>query len=216
MSTINEYIKGIGRRYPNTKAVREQIEELRDTLHLKTEEFQSQGKTYEQAACLAIESIGDISALMGEVSGNIRTIYVNRLSRNNVILSSSMIFAEFLIGWIVVLSTKSNWFVLTSLTYSTLGLIAGIGVWVAISVITWKREPKKIEVLDFRFRRQMRMAVIGWLCLSFVLLGVNLLLGYVFYPNTMWFQWPVIGIANWPLNIWLYHRQLTSGKYDAK
>lgn len=218
MGAIDMYLKGVSRRYPDTQAVREQIEEIRDTLHLKTEELQAQGKTYEQAAKEAIDSIGDISPLIGEVAGNVRTVYVNRLSRNNAIICSSLIFAELAISWIAAfISTMEVMkpMLLMPFVLSLAGLILGMGVWVAISVITWKREPQKTEVVDYPFRRLMRMALVGWLCLSLVLLGANLWMGLYIKPNTMWFQWPMIGIANWPLNIWVYNKQLKSGRYDA-
>jgi hypothetical protein len=215
MGAIDTYLKEISRRYPATQAVREQIEELRDTLHLKTEELQAQGKPYEYAAKEAIESLGDVSRLLEVVAGNVRTVYINKLNRNNAILSSSLLLAEFIIAWIIVVFTVSEVFFFIPFTYSTIGLILGLGIWVVISVITWKREPKKTGEVDFSFRRQMRMAVIGWLCLSLLLFGINLWIGDYIRPNIIWFQWPMIGIANWPLNIWLYHRQLTSGRYDA-
>ncbi|MGE5494476.1 MAG: permease prefix domain 1-containing protein [Burkholderiales bacterium] len=215
MGAIDIYLKEIRRRYPGTQAVREQIEELRDTLHLKTEELQAQGKTYDEAAREAIASMGDVSHLFDEVSGNVKTVYINLLNRNNSIFCSLIILAEFLAGWLVVLLNAGLdatywWF-----TLPLLGILLGLGVWVAAAVIAYKREPLKTEVVDYQFRRHMKIAVIGWLCLSLLLLGINLWIGVYMRPNTIWFQWPVIGIANWPLNIWLYHRQLTSGHYDA-
>lgn len=215
MGAIDIYLKEISRRYPGTQAVREQIEELRDTLHLKTEELQAQGKTYDEAAREAIASMGDVSHLFDEVSGNVKTVYINRLNRNNSIFCSLIILAEFLTGWLVVLLNAGLdatywWF-----TLPLLGILLGLGVWVAASVIAYKRKPLKTEVVDYPFRRHMKTAVIGWLCLSLLLLGINLWIGAYMSPNTIWFQWPVIGIANWPLNIWLYHRQLKSGHYDA-
>lgn len=60
------------------------------------------------------------------------------------------------------------------------------------------------------YRKLIRIALIGWAALSALLFIIN-----ISAPYDAWFMWPMIGIANWPLNIWLYHRQLTSGRYDA-
>ncbi len=49
MGGINDYLSSIKKQYPDTEEVREQIEELRDTLHLKTEEYQAMGSTYNDA-----------------------------------------------------------------------------------------------------------------------------------------------------------------------
>jgi len=61
------------------------------------------------------------------------------------------------------------------------------------------------------YTRLMRMALIGWGIISLVVFAANALMGL----GVVWFVWPMIGVSNWPLNIWNYHRQLCSGRYDA-
>jgi len=46
VSKIYDYLDALKKKYPQTNMVKEQIEELRDTLHIKTEEYQSQGLSY--------------------------------------------------------------------------------------------------------------------------------------------------------------------------
>lgn len=209
MSVINDYLIAVKRRYPDTEEVREQIEELRDTLHLKTEDLQAQGKTYDEAAREAIESIGDITPLLDEVSGNVKTVYINRFRRNNALASSALLYVIFITVWaLILLSTQEYLF--GQFFVSALVLFAGLGIWALITQTAYRREPEKTAIVEFSFRKQIRMALIGWLSLSFLLFTLNLLM-----PSSVWFYCPMIGIANWPLYIFLYHKQLTGGRYDA-
>lgn len=208
MSTINDYLSSIKKRYPDTQAVREQIEELRDTLHLKTEELQAQGKPYEYAAKEAIESLGDVTSLLEEVAGNVRTVYINRLSRNNALSLSALIYVEFITVWVSVLLNYG--YHGGEFLFSLFVLVVGLGTWLLIAATACKREPDKTKVVEFPYRKLMRIALVGWLGLSAFLFVINILT-----PSSVWFYYPIIGIANWPLGVYLYHRQLTGGRYDA-
>ena len=49
MNIINDYCNNLKSKYLNTKEVLEQIEEIRDTVHIKTEEYQEKGYKYKDA-----------------------------------------------------------------------------------------------------------------------------------------------------------------------
>jgi hypothetical protein len=100
MGGINDYLSGIRKQYPDTQEVREQIEELRDTLHLKTEEYQAMGRTYSEAVQEAIASMGDLTPLLDQVSGNTRSVYIYRLNRDNARHSVLAMGAQYLLGWL--------------------------------------------------------------------------------------------------------------------
>ncbi len=210
MSVISDYLSKLKRQYPNTQDVQEQLEELRDTLHIKTEEYQSQGLNYNDAAKAAIDSLGDVTPLLEEVAGNVKNVYVNRLNKSNAILCTLIILGEFMMAWlgyslITGMHISPHDFIL-----SLLALLLGICVWPAISIIQYRKNADKISVVEMPFRKLMRTALIGWLSISAFLFVVNVLVGI-----PIWFPWPVIGIATWPVNIFLYHRQLMGGRYDA-
>lgn len=211
MGAIDIYIKGITRRYPDTREVREQIEELRDTLHLKTEELQAQGKPYEYAAREAIDSLGDVAPLLEEVSGNVRTVIINRLSRNFALALSAILYVEFITVWVVGLLNIYVYPPVGEFILSLLVLLVGVGIWLLITIKTLKRRPDETKLIEFPYRRLMKMSLFGWLGLSVFLVIINLMT-----PSSTWFQYPLFGIANWPLGIWLYHKLLASGHYDAQ
>jgi hypothetical protein len=216
MGIINDYLNGIQKRYPDTKEVREQIEELRDTLHMKAEELQAQGQPYEEASKRAVQELGDVTPLLDQVAGNMRNVYVNRLARGNAIADSCVIFGTYLFGWLIfLLSTyhSGNEYIMRFLTLTVL-VIVGLGIWPLTAHLKYRRQPDKVDVVTMRYRRHIKIALFSWLGLTAVLAIVNAPMMYTGYSG-IWFIFPMIGIANWPLSIWLYHRQLTGGRYDA-
>jgi hypothetical protein len=217
MSVIDEYVKQVSKKYPDTREIREQLEEIRDTLHIKTEENQASGMGYREAAQSAIRSMGDLAGLMSIVAGESRVVYINRLMRANAFFATIIITVEILIGWGIVFllpllgapdifhgSVSAFW---TSFT----PVMVAVWIWPVISAVICSREPDKKEAVQMKTRELVKTGLIGWAALSVLLFFVNLLGGF----EIVWFIWPVIGISNWPVNVWNYGRQLKSGKYDA-
>lgn len=233
MSKINNYLKEIQKRYPNTSEVRDQIEELRDTLHSKTEELQAQGMSYEDAAQEAIISMGDVSELFGMVSGEARMVYRNRLNRNNAWALTGIIMAEFLLSYALALllpilmvlsreipgqdltiaiSAQLNMDTLHVFLAAFIPCMIGVLVWPAIATIQYCKNPDEAEIVQFEYKKLLKISLMGWGIISLAMFFINWITGL----DAIWFVWPVIGVSNWPVNLWLYHRQLQSGKYDAK
>ena len=212
MSVINDYLSKLKRQYPNTQAVSEQLEELRDTLHSKTEEYQSQGISYNDAAKAAIESLGDVTPLLDEVSGNMKKVYVNKLNKNNAIFCTLIIIAEFLLGWLIFTVSVSRQYIMMDFFYTLLAVMLAVCVWPIITIIQYYKNPAKIGVIEVQFKKLIWLSVAGWIAISFILFSINYWFIRTAHP---WFIWPMIGISNWPMNIFLYHRQLIGGRYDA-
>ena len=213
MGTISDYLNGIQKKYPDTQAVREQLEELRDTLHLKAEDLQAQGLLYEDASLKAITDLGDVTPLLNQVSGNVRTVYINRLSRNNALAGAALIVGEFLLCWLAFLlaSFSPGVYLASYFGFSFITIILGVGLWPLIAYISCRQQPDKIQAVEMSYRKLKRTALLGWASISVLLFTINALMP----QSGAWFMWPAIGVANWQLNIWLYHRQLVSGRYDA-
>ena len=213
MGGINDYLNGIKRQYPDTEEVREQIEELRDTLHLKTEEYQSMGRTYNEAVSEAIESMGDLSSLLDQVSGNTRSVYINRLNRDNTFYCVFAIIMAYLLGWLAYLLSADMGGYMYIAGFVTVGVLLCIvlGMWLMVINILYKRQKDKIRTVMMPYKKLMRVTLFVWCGLSLMLFIIDMVNLY----DGMWFMWPVLGIANWPISIWMYHRLLTSGKYDA-
>ncbi len=211
MSMINDYLSKLKRQYPNTQAVQEQLEELRDTLHIKTEENQSQGLNYNDAVRAAIDSLGDVTPLLEEVSGNVKNVYVNKLNRNNALFCTMILLGEFLLGWLIFIIASDMTETINPFKYSLLAMLLSVSVWPAIAFIQYIKEPKKIDVIEMPYRKLLKMAFFGWGSISLILFLINIITD----TTAIWFMWPMIGVFTWPLNIFLYHRQLMGGRYDA-
>jgi membrane associated rhomboid family serine protease len=183
---------------------------------MKTEEYQAMGRTYNEAVAEAISSMGDLKPLFDQVSGNTRSVYINRLNSDDAKYCTLMIAAEYMLGWLFYLLSTQNPGNEFLLPFVVFGLVLGaaLSIWPVVAYMTQKRQPEKVDTVGMPYRKQMRVALVSWIALSVVLLIVNAMTWYHSY--VLWAVWPVIGIANWPVNIWLYHRLLVSGKYDAE
>jgi hypothetical protein len=183
MSTIDSYIKQTAKKYPHTKEVAEQLEEIRDTLHIKTEEFQAQGQGYEEAAQAAIDSIGDISALMSDVAGESRSVYISRLLVHVSVIAMITVSVEFFLAFAssvapvysdsVVLEILRRFLGPISIVHVGVGdfasvfwpgcfpVLVAVWVWPAVSIIKFILEPRKIAIVQMHFKQQMKIAWIG-------------------------------------------------------
>ncbi len=212
MGVINDYLNGIKKKHPNTQAVKEQIEELRDTLNLKCEEYIKQGKQEEEAETAAVASLGDVSPLFEEISGTVREVYINRLRKNNALAGSILLYALFVTTWVFYLLVQpwDHPMLDGQFFLSLLILSAGLGVWLRVAVNIYKRDPLKTQIVRFSFRRHMRIALICWL--AFLAVMITLGCSTVVSAEAMW---PVMLSAYWPIYVCLYHRQLKGGLYDV-
>lgn len=224
MSAINDFLNGIKRRYPGTQAVREQIEELRDTLNLKCEEYIKQGLPEEEAEAAAVASIGDVGALFEEISGSTRTVYINYLRRNNAALMFHLILFELFAAWLAFkILIEYIWPYIPSPFFWTVDflnspfitfclVITGAAVWPLVAYLVWKHNPKRAETKTFYFRKMMLRAFIGWALIS----AAIILSCFIFfnYSHGIWAL--VAGALNLPLGVFVYYRKFIGGFYDAE
>lgn len=216
MGGINDYLSGIKKQYPDTEEVREQIEELRDTLHLKTEEYQAMGRTYNEAVQEAISSMGDLTPLLDQVSGNRRSVLTSRLNLRYARYGALLVAAEYLLGWLVYLFSSYQSGISFIPAFITIAVFLGValGVWLLISHLVYKRHADSVRTVGMAYKKLMRIALIVWGSISLILLIYNV--SQLIYSSGLWSVWLILFISNWPLGIWLYHRLLVSGRYDAE
>jgi len=184
---------------------------------MKAEELQAQDIPYEEASKRAVDELGDVTPLLDQVAGNMRTVYVNRLARGNAIADSFAIFGTYLFGWLMFLlfTTHQGYeFILPFLLLTALVIVC-LGIWPLTAHLNCRKQPDKVDVITMRFRRHMKIALFSWIGISVLLAIINIPMLWSDFSG-VWFIWPMVGIANWPISIWLYHRQLISGRYDAK
>lgn len=229
MNAISTYLNGIKKRYPDTQAVREQIEELKDMLNMKTEEYKLQGKPYEQAEREAIDSLGDVSPLMDEVAGDARTVYINHLRRNTAAFMFLLVLLEMFTAWILFRYILSDYYYLaynipmiTFIKYLPFVLILlGIGIWLLIALFIWKRNPMRAVAILFDYKKMLIKSLIEWLLISVIITLVCIAFDSTisFYgqpPLAISILIPILFALNLPLSVMIYHKLFTCGHYDVK
>ncbi|MDD5018008.1 MAG: permease prefix domain 1-containing protein, partial [Eubacteriales bacterium] len=153
MNIINDYLNKIKKEYPDTSEINEQIEELRDTLHLKTEEFQAQGLGYEDATNAAISSLGDVTGLFEKIAGNVKTVYINRLNFKGAMLIAAFIIAMYIECGLIISALRVTAFEVNGgwilIFISLVMLLLGVGIWIMAMAVKYRKDPDKTDVISF-------------------------------------------------------------------
>ena len=74
---IDDFCNELKNKYPNTQKIRDQIEELRNYLYMKSEEYINDSK--EEAFEKALKSFGDVDSLLEELSKDTKIVSKYRL-----------------------------------------------------------------------------------------------------------------------------------------
>ena len=214
--SINDFCNALKNKYPNTKEVLEQIEEIRDTLYMKVEEYQEKGYKYEDASKEAITSLGDIDSLFEELTTDVKTIYKGK----------AMVFAN-IISAVVVFSVATIISILSQFIpflYSFKPTVK-FGYWqliFAFMIVFFMRfqyivNINKVSVIKITAKdkkQSIKTALIVSIIFSIAMIIMNF---YQFQSfEIIWFPWPIIGISNWPISLSIYSKFIESNKFDAK
>lgn len=214
MRTINNFCEELKKKYPNTKEVLEQIEELRDTLHLKVDENQSKGLKYEEAVKEAIDSLENIDELFENMITNTKTIYIEKLKAASISLSLIITLSITII--IAILSYYIKILSGIRLTFSE-GFI-GLGVSFLVLSIVYisgfvnfknKKEAVKLNYLDYV--KELRFSIICCTLISVLVIIIN----FITSIEYIWFVWPIIGLLNWPLALIFHYLFFKKNIFDA-
>lgn len=74
---IDDFCNELKNKYPNTQKIREQIEELRNYLYMKSEEYINESEN--EAFKNALKSFGDVDSLLQELSKDAKIINKSKL-----------------------------------------------------------------------------------------------------------------------------------------
>lgn len=217
MKTIDNYLKRIKNKYPNTASVLEQIEELRDSLNIKVEEYQSMGSSYEDSVESAIKSEEGIEELFESLTTETKVVYLGRIYLCSQALSGSVML---IISFILVIIPKySDSFTLFDNNVALFGFTLILN-WVVISILmtiplilfTVIPKTRVVKYSYTTYKRNLCCSVIGFLVISIIVFIVNIVIDKTF----MWSIWFSLGMLNVPLIVFtMYH--LFNGKiFDVK
>ena len=99
---INEFYKNIKKKYPNTKEVLEQLDEIKDMLNSKVQHYVKNGMKYEEACSKSIDELGNIDEVFEDISKDakvVHNLYIKILT--SLISSFSTALLAVILGLIV-------------------------------------------------------------------------------------------------------------------
>lgn len=222
---VNEKFKHAG----HSKEAHSQREELIAGLHDKISDAMSKGKSEDEAFRDAIASLDGLEELTQVLNAKRRTVYINKLRFHHSLLTFGLIALEILICGAYYLA---NWRSLPGdvvmMSYRDMpcfgmGMINPVLIILAIALfattiyplvrgILYRRNTRKVEQVELGLRQSMTVAVLGWLVVTLVLTVWNI--APMIEKNlgpAIWFQWPALAMAGWPLSVliygWLYKRR---------
>ena len=99
---INEFYKNIKKKYPNTKEVIEQLDEIKDMLNSKVQNYVKNGMKYEEACSKSIDELGNIDEVFEDISKDAKVVHNAYIKILTTLISSfSTALLAFIFGMII-------------------------------------------------------------------------------------------------------------------
>jgi hypothetical protein len=245
-------------KYVNDKEVQNQKEELIAGLHDRMRDAMTSGKTEQEAFNEAVASLSGLEELAVALDGKRRTVYINRLNFHHSLITFAIIALVILACGVYIRMdyqpvVKAQLLRAHDVMYPFIYnlqpmFVALYGLAIALFItLVWPvargimrlLNPARTQRIAFDFGKSLAVALVGWLAISVLLLGVNA--GYpphyepeilsllnvprgpwVFGPFDIgldvifWFIYPVIVIFTWPISILIYNLLLKNKRYLVK
>ena len=203
---IDDFCNELKNKYPNTQKIREQIEELRNYLYMKSEEYIDESE--EEAFKKALKSFGDVDSLLQELSKDAKIINKSKLYLFAGIID--IFIAAFLSLLLCFISLKNNnisffSYVNNSLIPSIFFIVSGIIVIFLTTVIQFINMRNIYETIEYTYndyKINLKYSIIGFLIISIAVFIFNMF----FTPHYIWFVFVIIYFLSWPLTVFLFYQ----------
>ncbi|PTY39791.1 permease prefix domain 1-containing protein [Brachyspira hampsonii] len=204
---IDDFCNELKNKYPNTQKVRDQIEELRNYLYMKSEEYVNNGQYKEEAFNNAVKSFGDIDTLLEELSKDAKIINKYKLYLFAGIID--IFIAAFLSLLLCFISLKNNnisffSYINNSLIASMFFIISGIIAILLATVIPFINMRNIYEVVEYTcndYKINLKYSIIGFIIISLAVFIFNI----IFSPHHIWFVFVIIYASSWPLTVFFFY-----------
>ncbi|ASJ20919.1 hypothetical protein BHAMNSH16_04365 [Brachyspira hampsonii] len=203
---IDDFCNELKNKYPNTQKIRDQIEELRNYLYMKSEEYINDSK--EEAFKKALKSFGDVDSLLEELSKDAKIINKYRLYLFAGIID--IFIAAFLSLLLCFISLKNNnisffSYINNSLIASIFFIISGTIAIFLITVIPFINMRSIYEVIEYTYndyKINLKYSIIGFFIISLAVFIFNMF----FSPHNIWFVFVIIYFLSWPLTVFFFYK----------
>ncbi|MEI0685349.1 permease prefix domain 1-containing protein [Brachyspira pilosicoli] len=203
---IDDFCNELKNKYPNTQKIRDQIEELRNYLYMKSEEYIDESE--DDAFKKALKSFGDVDSLLEELSKDAKVINKSKLYLFAGIID--IFIAAFLSLLLCFISLKNNnisffSYINNSLVPSIFFIVSGIIVIFLTTVIQFINMRNIYETFEYTYndyKINLKYSIIGFLIISIAVFIFNMF----FTPHHIWFVFVIIYFLSWPLTVFFFYR----------
>ena len=203
---IDDFCNELKNKYPNTQKIRDQIEELRNYLYMKSEEYIDESE--DEAFKKALKSFGDVDSLLEELSKDAKIINKSKLYLFAGIID--IFIAAFLSLLLYFISLKNNnisffSYINNSLIPSIFFIVSGIIVIFLTTVIQFINMRNIYETFEYTYndyKINLKYSIIGFLIISIAVFIFNMF----FTPHHIWFVFVIIYFLSWPLTVFFFYR----------
>lgn len=203
---IDDFCNELKNKYPNTQKIRDQIEELRNYLYMKSEEYIDESE--DEAFKKALKSFGDVDSLLEELSKDAKIINKSKLYLFAGIID--IFIAAFLSLLLYFISLKNNnilffSYINNSLIPSIFFIVSVIIVIFLTTVIQFINMRNIYETFEYTYndyKINLKYSIIGFLIISIAVFIFNMF----FTPHHIWFVFVIIYFLSWPLTVFFFYR----------
>lgn len=203
---IDDFCNELKNKYPNTQKIRDQIEELRNYLYMKSEEYIDESE--DDAFKKALKSFGDVDSLLEELSKDAKIINKSKLYLfAGIIDIFIMAFLSLLLCFISLKNNNISFFsfINNSLVPSIFFIVSGIIVIFLTTVIQFINMRNIYETFEYTYndyKINLKYSIIGFLIISIAVFIFNMF----FTPHHIWFVFVIIYFLSWPLTVFFFYR----------
>lgn len=203
---IDDFCNELKNKYPNTQKIRDQIEELRNYLYMKSEEYIDESE--DDAFKKALKSFGDVDSLLEELSKEAKIINKSKLYLFAGIID--IFIVAFLSLLLYFISLKNNnilffSYINNSLIPSIFFIVSGIIVIFLTTIIQFINMRNIYETFEYTYndyKINLKYSIIGFLIISIAVFIFNMF----FTPHHIWFVFVIIYFLSWPLTVFFFYR----------
>lgn len=203
---IDDFCNELKNKYPNTQKIRDQIEELRNYLYMKSEEYIDESE--EEAFKKALKSFGDVDSLLEELSKDAKIINKSKLYLFAGIIDIFIVaFLSLLLCFISLKNNNISFFsyINNSLIPSIFFIVSGIIVIFLTTIIQFINMRNIYETFEYTYndyKINLKYSIIGFLIISIAVFIFNMF----FTPHHIWFVFVIIYFLSWPLTVFFFYR----------
>uniref|UniRef100_UPI0026268C9C permease prefix domain 1-containing protein n=1 Tax=uncultured Brachyspira sp. TaxID=221953 RepID=UPI0026268C9C len=149
---IDDFCNELKNKYPNTQKIRDQIEELRNYLYMKSEEYIDESE--EEAFKKALKSFGDADSLLEELSKDTKIINKSKLYLFAGIIDIFIVaFLSLLLCFISLKNNNISFFsyINNSLVPSIFFIVSGIIVIFLTTIIQFINMRNIYETFEYTY-----------------------------------------------------------------